>query len=243
MDEQAYSLAADVEAQHWWFRGRRAVLQSVLKHSCPASHAPKKILEVGCGNGGNLPLLASYGDLFAVEGNDAARTRAIARGIGHVEKGWLPHDFPFATERFDLIAALDVVEHIDDDLRSLELLHDRLTQDGLLLMTVPAYRWLWSSHDVFSHHKRRYSRTGFVALVEQAGLDVVYSTYFNSLLFPCAVVHLKLGGKAGLQLPPRSINRVLEMVFSMEKAVIPRWSLPFGLSILVCARRRTPAAS
>ena len=139
MEADAYSLAAEGEDEHWWYRGRRGVLKSVLDRYVPTSCRPLDVLEIGCGNGGNLPLLADYGRVFAVETDDAARVRASQRGIAKVEIGWLPDKMPFHNKRFDLITALDVIEHIEDDGKVMLALRQLLAPNGLLVMTAPAY--------------------------------------------------------------------------------------------------------
>lgn len=241
MDTKLYSLAAQIEEEHWLFRGRRAVLRSVLDRYAPLTDQPRNILEVGCGNGGNFQLLASYGRLFAIEMDDPTRARATCRGLAQVEKGWLPDELPFGNRRFDLIAALDVIEHIEDDWKSIQALRSYLKPNGLLVMTVPAYKWLWSQHDMFCHHKRRYTRAQFVSLLRDMDFDFIYSTYFNTLLFPFAVVHIMLGKLFrglpynALNIPPTPLNRILEAIFSLESLFIPHLSFSYGLSILVCA--------
>lgn len=247
MQKQAYDIAAGIENDHWWFSGRRRLLAGVLQRYLPRGDG-RRILEVGCGNGGNLPLLAGFGQVFAAEKDDGARERASARGIGRVERGWLPDAIPFGSERFDLIAAFDVLEHIEDDGGAVGALRDRLSERGLLLATVPAYHWLWSEHDALSQHVRRYTSGGFDALLRGAGLNVLYCGYFNTLLFPLAVANIKLGGLVsndvhrGLKTPSRGINRALEAVFALESRLVPRVRLPFGLSVVACASRATPSS-
>src|SRR5262245_43841431 len=119
MDVGAYSLAAQAEDEHWWYCGRRAILKSVLDRYAPRDHRSLNVLEVGCGTGGNLPLFSTYGKVFAVEMDDLARARASNRGIAEVEKGSLPDRIPFEGDRFDLVTALDVIEHVEDDRRAM----------------------------------------------------------------------------------------------------------------------------
>jgi SAM-dependent methyltransferase len=243
MQEQAYEIAARIETDHWWFSGRREILAALLDRYLPPSTVPRRILEVGCGNGGNLALLAAYGSVFAVEKDDGARERAALRRIGTVERGWLPDALPFAGDSFDVIAALDVLEHLEDDAAAVRALRDRLSERGMLIVTVPAFQWLWSEHDVLSQHVRRYTRQRFAMLLRHAGLNVLYCGYFNSLLFPFAVANIALGRLAprdtrrGLQIPPRGINRALRWIFTIESRLVTRIQLPVGLSIVACATR------
>ncbi|MBI2318725.1 MAG: glycosyltransferase [Betaproteobacteria bacterium] len=190
MRPEAYSAAAQAEENHWWFAARREVLAAVLERLYVRAANPS-VLEVGCGNGGNLAMLARYGALYATEIEDQARARATSRGIAVVENGWLPDGLPFAGALFDLVAALDVLEHVADDAAALAALGQRLKPDGLLFLTVPAYPWLWSPHDEFSQHKRRYTLGGMRSLVERCGLRVTYASYFNCLLFPFGAVAVR----------------------------------------------------
>ncbi|HKA39129.1 MAG TPA: class I SAM-dependent methyltransferase [Burkholderiales bacterium] len=239
MTPETYALAAQAEEEHWWFSARRSILRAVLdRYLAPASD--RALLELGCGNGGNLALLARYGKLCAVEMDDGARRRAAARGIAAVEPGALPDAIPFAGQQFDVVAALDVLEHVADDRAALAAMRAKLKRGGYLLLTVPAFRWLWSRHDEASRHQRRYSKGELVRLVESAGFEVTHSTYFNTLLFPLAVAYIKLSGRVtadadhGLRIPPRPLNALLRGIFSAERHLVPKLALPFGVSILLC---------
>jgi len=243
MDDRAYETAARVENEHWWFRGRREILASVLDRHLPPRPSPRRVLEVGCGNGGNLTLLARYGSVFAIEMDDRARERASLRGIGTVARGWLPDAIPFADDSFDAIAAFDVLEHVEDDAAAVNALRDRLSTRGVLVVTVPAFQWLWSEHDSLSHHLRRYTREQLNTLLQRAGLNVLYCGCFNTLLLPLAIANIKLGGLVsrnayrGFQTPPRLMNHALEWIFKKESFVIPRVTIPLGMSIVACALR------
>jgi SAM-dependent methyltransferase len=242
LEPHTYQLAAAVEDRHWWFRGRRSVLRALLDRHLGAGPQGRDILEVGCGNGGNLALLAAYGRVFAVELDDAARARAVQRGLARVETGQLPGALPFPGQRFDLIAALDVLEHVEDDEASLRALRERLKPGGLALLTVPAYQWMWGANDRVSHHLRRYSGDGLRSLLARSGFAPDYFGHFNTLLFPLAVAQVKLGRVlqadryAGVRIPPAPLNRLLEGVFSLERFIAPRFSLPYGLSLVALAR-------
>lgn len=242
MQEHIFDRMREVEDRHWWFAGRRKIVNHVLSGlELPPS---PRILEVGCGTGGNLKLLSAFGDVTAVDCDEGALTTARARSVGQVVKGSLPDGLPFATERFDLIVLLDVLEHVDDDGASLSTLHRLVAPGGYLLITVPAFMFLWGRHDVEHHHKRRYVEDDLRRRVEQARLAVEHSTYFNSLLFPVAVAVRLLDrllpsrpGGADLALPSGVANRALEAIFSVERHFVTRGHAPFGVSLLVIARK------
>lgn len=241
MDPFTYTLAAEVENKHWWFQSRRAIFQSLLDMHLKIGE-PFRILEVGCGNGGNFPLLSRYGQLFGVELDDGARAKASSRGMATVEKGSLPDALPYKGELFDLIAVLDVIEHVDDDTVAIHALKLKLSPGGLLMISVPAYNWLWSEHDNISHHKRRYTLSQIRKLLRKCDLDVVYASYFNTLLFPISAIYLSLtkllhmDSSLAMKSPPSLINWLLQFIFGLEQYILRIFSLPFGVSIVVFAR-------
>lgn len=243
MNPDTYAAAARSEDRHWWFSARRQILGAVLDRFLTGP-AARLVLEVGCGNGGNLPLLARYGEVFAVEMAEDARARAAARGLARVEAGALPGALPFEGVAFDVVAALDVMEHVADDRAAVAALRARLKPGGLLLLTVPAFMWLWSRHDEISHHRRRYALGALTALVRRGGFEVAHATYFNTVLFPLGVAHIKLSrwltadAHSGLRVPPQPLNALLRTLFAAERHLVPRLSLPFGISILLCGIAR-----
>ena len=243
MDRALYHEMAALEDRHWWFEARREILRVMLDR-LPLPD-PAEVLEVGCGTGGNLALLAAYGHLFACEPDDEARTLAAERGLAQVAPGTLPDALPFGTQPFDLIALLDVLEHVEADRDSLRALHARLKPGGFLLLTVPAYRCLWSPHDEANHHVRRYVRREVVEKVRAVGFRLRYATYFNTLLFP-VVAAVRLLGKlrphegSDLSMPAAPLNRLLRRTFASERRILPHAPLPFGVSILAIAEKTKP---
>lgn len=236
------SAMLDADDRHWWYVGRRRVLRAVLD-SLPLMR-PSATLDAGCGSGRTLDDLARYGPVAGVDASSTAVERA--RGRGHADVHVAPvEELPFQDARFDLITCLDVIEHTPDDRRTLrELL--RVARPGAhLVVTVPAYPALWSSHDERNLHHRRYRRAGLQAAAVAAGWTVVWDTYFNSLLLPPAAavrlaerVHRRAPKGSDLDLTPPRLDAVLKRVLEAEAAVLARGRrLPAGLSLLAVLRK------
>jgi SAM-dependent methyltransferase len=230
------------EDRHWWYRGRRQVIERAIA----ALDLPTggRILDAGCGSGRNMVELSRRGVVTGVELSDTSVALARERGAGEVISGSVL-EMPFADDSFDLATCLDVIEHLEDDLAALRELRRVVAPDGSLLVTVPAYQWLWSGHDEINHHFRRYTRSSLQRTAEQAGWRQVRATYFNSLLLPVAVLLRVLErfsrkpteSSLDLWVPPRPLNRLLECPLLLEASLIGRgWRIPAGLSLLAVFR-------
>lgn len=242
MEPSIYTLMASLEENHWWFSSRRAIAENIIRQLRLPPDA--RILDAGCGTGGNLAMLSRYGQVHAMELDDQARQMANAKGFAQVLSGRLPDKVPFQQEQFDLIALLDVLEHVEDDCNTLGILGSLLKPGGYLLISVPAFPFLWSTHDEVHHHKRRYFLSELKSKLENAGLEITYASYFNTILFPLIFGARQLGKlrtnkqKSGdLTMPRPFINRLLFAVFSSERFVLGRWTLPFGVSAMAIARK------
>ena len=205
------------------------------------------VLEIGPASGGNRSLFGDFESYLGMECNELAVRLAPAdlRRNKELIHGCWPEDRSLLGGRkFDLVALLDVVEHLDDPASALRHTGEILSPGGKVLITVPAYQWMWSVHDLEMHHKRRYTGRSLRGLLDRTGFEVEFSTYFNSLLFLPAVVARKLGtllsvkANPGYGIPPRPVNKVLSNVLGAEAEFLKFARLPFGLSILAVAHAK-----
>jgi SAM-dependent methyltransferase len=230
------------EDGHWWYRGRRRVLERVLDGM--GLPAEVRILDAGCGSGRNMVELARRGAVSGIEVSDTSVRVARERGVGEVISGSVL-EMPFASDSFELAVCLDVIEHLRDDVAALRELRRVVAPGGSLLVTVPAYQWLWSGHDEINHHFRRYTRRSLRRAAEQAGWQQVRSTNFNSLLLPVAALLRILErfsrktteSSLDLWVPPRPLNWLLERPLLLEASAIGHGGrIPAGLSLLAVFR-------
>ncbi|MBD2178715.1 class I SAM-dependent methyltransferase [Pseudanabaena sp. FACHB-1998] len=242
MDNQLYREMQHVEHQHWWFRARREILTNLIARSLPQG----AILDVGCGTGFVLELLQSqYASQYESWGLDIS---AIAlqfchdKGLKKVEQGEIDRN-TLPANYFDLIMFLDIIEHLDHDLETLKRARQYLKSQGQILITVPAYQFLWSAHDEIHNHKRRYTKSQIGKLLQQAGYEISFISYFNTFLFPLIFLARSMGKlsrrhhASDVSLPSALVNQSLYQIFSWEKNLIPSISFPFGVSILCLARK------
>lgn len=254
MERDAYRDQFELEDTHWWFAGRRAVIWALLTRAgvgdgVPGAADAMRILDAGCGTGRNLLEFGRLGSARGVEPSPEAIELCRRRGVGGVQEGRI-EELPFEDGSFDLILATDVLEHLEDDRTALRELRRVSAPNGRLLVTVPAYRWLWSQHDTAHHHFRRYTLRALRERALQSGWQPEQWSYFNStLLPPIAAVRLLArrrpadpNGRPDLKLTPPAINRLFEQPLRLEAALIGRGAhLPAGVSIGLVARARDQA--
>lgn len=242
MRDSAYREHYEVEDRHWWFRGRWAVIEALLSRT-PLPEAPH-ILDAGCGTGGNLRRYSRIGRVEGVEPFEEAVRLCHERGFDRVARAGL-EELPYESDRFDLIASTDVLEHIAAEQEALRELLRVAAPGGTLLLTVPAYMWMWTAEDDNLHHQRRYTRRRLWQAVERAGWEPRIATYFNTLLLPpIALVRLLRKGKeasgeqADLDRTPASLDGPLSLPMRAEARLIRAGaSLPAGVSVGIVCRK------
>ena len=241
MERKVFEQMAALDSRHWWFTARRRILDGLIERVVkPPANA--RILEVGAGTGHNLAMLSRFGRVEASELDPVARKLASERLGRPVLEAALPDLSMFPTGSYDLIALLDVLEHVVDDKGSLAAIFERLKPGGALLLTVPANPWMWSAHDAAHHHHRRYRKREIGALAKGAGFEVELLSPFNSLLFPPVAAVRLIGKLRGSEdsddaMPGDLVNRTLDTIFGLERGLIGRVPMPFGVSLVAVLRR------
>lgn len=246
MEAAVYEQFAELERNHFWFRGRRKIFFDLLEGEL-GDRSDREILEVGCGPGGMLSPLAKYGTVHAADIDHGSMEYCHSRGFQRaVTCSGL--DLPFADASFDVVCLFDAIEHIPDDQKVLEEVRRILKPDGLVFLSVPAYQFLYSQNDRLVHHQRRYTKSRMRKLLTTAGLSPTKLTYFNAFLFPLivpAVLVLKLKEKL-FGLPDgqtnlshsfcKPINDAFAWFMGSERLLLRHTEFPFGHSLIAMAR-------
>jgi SAM-dependent methyltransferase len=241
MERIVYDRMAELDSRHWWYRARRDILASLIERKLALPDSPR-ILEIGCGTGHNLEMLQRFGHADGIEIDPAARAVASERLGRPIGDAPLPALAGVEDGAYDLVAILDVLEHVEEDRAALESIARKLKPGGRILITVPAHPWMWSAHDVVNHHKRRYTRGTLRKVVADAGLKLDMMSWFNSLLFPLAAAARIAGRISGKEdsddtLPPAPVNRLFETIFGLERYAVGRVPLPPGVSLVAIVSR------
>src|SRR5262245_22784177 len=240
MDKVLYRQYFEIEDRHWWFVARKAIVLGLLDRYLPAS-SQRVVLDAGCGTGGLLKDLQRYGKVVAADFSEEAVQYCKLRGYSICQSSILKT--PIREHSFDCIVGLDVIEHLDEDLVALQELYRICKAGGYLCVTVPAFQFLWSSHDELNHHKRRYSKPQIEVQLRSARFQVLRCSYFNSFLFPIILLGRLISKSGGEEpgpewrIPSRALNNGLSRTFAAELPLLRGVDLPFGASILAIAKK------
>ena len=247
MNHAEYKTMFELESLYWWFVARRRLLLDVVAEVCKGNHSAA-LLDVGCGTGLNLSVLSRFGTAYGIDSSPEALNLARERGVQNLVLSDA-EALQFSDEKFDVLTALDVLEHTDNDLAALSEMYRVLKPGGALVITVPAYGFLWSEHDEALHHRRRYTAHEMRNKLTNAGFQVQRSTYFITLLFfPIFLMRIwqnltkkSLQATTSHVLLPGWLNWSLVRLLDLERIYV-RWSnLPFGVTLVATARK--PAAA
>jgi SAM-dependent methyltransferase len=247
MDDVEFKLIEKVQDRHWWWIGRRRIIERLIRKYCGES-GQLSIADVGSGFGANIPLLKQFGRVTALEHS----VEAVAK----LNQTWASDDAVHAVQwtspdpvddRFDVILLADVLEHIENDDEAAAWIADHLAPGGHAILTVPAHMHLWTEMDEVVHHYRRYSRRSLSRLFEHR-LTIRRLSFYNLILYPIKVAFVGFTTlrrsfrpdsrkRSFNDLPPAPINEVFKWTLFWEAALIERFSLPFGISLVIVARR------
>ena len=240
MDEVVLAQMLTIEDRHWWYLARRQIVEAMIART---GLNGAEILDMGCGGGGNCPMLARFGRVRGVEMDPEARAAAGSRRSCEVADGDLPDRIPYGMDQFDLVTLLDVLEHVAEDVTSVHRLAERLKPGGRIVVTVPAYMFLWRKQDDLNRHQRRYTLRRLKAVFTANDLRVEHATYYNVLLFPL-IAAIILGNKLlgreqsdDNRIPSAPVNWMLWKILALERWLVPFLRLPFGASVLLVARK------
>ena len=242
MDRRVYDRMAELDERHWWYRARRDILADLITRKI-ALPEDARILEIGCGTGHNLEMLQRFGRADGIEIDPAARTMAEQRLGRPIGSAPLPQLTGVEDGAYDVVALLDVLEHVEEDHEALLSIARKLKPGGKILITVPAHPWMWSAHDEVNHHKRRYTRKGLQQVLVAAGLEIELLSWFNSLLFPLAAAARFAGRITGNKdsddkMPPKALNSLFETIFGLERYALGRMPLSPGVSLVAIVSKR-----
>jgi SAM-dependent methyltransferase len=242
MNKTSHDIQKRVEGFHWWFSVRRKLLKSILP-SLPLPLDPLA-LDIGCGTGSNLRLLRAEG-LSVIGLDHSLYALSLAKvNTQHLLINGDLNNLPIRSESIGLIIAMDIFEHLEDDRGGIRECFQALKRGGILIVTVPAFKWLWGIQDCVTQHKRRYKKMEILNLLTLEGFEVLKSSYFNFFLFFPILLARRATHLLGLKITSENeinsplLNSLLKGVFSLEPYVLKHFSFPFGVSILCIARKR-----
>jgi 2-polyprenyl-3-methyl-5-hydroxy-6-metoxy-1,4-benzoquinol methylase len=241
MDQQIYTLHRENEKEHWWYKGRRKIISLLVKEFI-VKKKKIKILDFGAGSGTNTIMLSKYGDVYVYEKDKKSQE--------YLKKKFDKINNIFVLERinkndlFDFIVATDVIEHINDDETVIKILFNALKKDGNILLTVPAYNFLYNERDKLIGHFRRYNNKMLKNLTKEY-FKIIKLSYYNFFLFPLSlilfvmikIIKIKSFITSAEKTPNSILNNFLYRIFSSERFFLKYINFPFGNSIVFLAKK------
>lgn len=235
-----YSNLYNGEISHWWYRVRREIVKNIFEKYFQKKNL--KILDVGCGTGALMKEIGSYGNVYGLDFSEKAIEFCRERGEKNLTLGSI-NKIPFEDNFFDAVISLDVLEHVENDARAISEIKRVLKKEGISIVFVPAFMFLWSKTDELSCHFRRYTLSDLKKKIGGEGLSIVRMSYFNAFLFlPILVVRLlvrifKIKIKNENEMGSKFMNNIFYIIFHIESLILRYINFPFGVSIMVISKK------
>lgn len=240
MQKYLYADLYNLEETHWWHRTKRNLVSYFLKQNLSDNRS--KILDVGCGTGKNLEVFSKFGNVWGIDNSNEAIIFCKRRGLKKVVKGNI-EKMPFKKNSFNAITALDVLEHVNDSKALIEI-NRVLKKGGILIITVPAFSWLWSKWDEILFHKRRYTDKSLRKVLQENGFKVNKISYsYSFLVLPALIIRgikkmfYRHYYPSDFQLSNKTVNHLLGTIANIEKIFIINYNISFGTSLIAVAKK------
>ena len=243
MDNNEYQKLYKFENFYWWHIGRKQIIQTLLSKIRLKTNS--RILDAGCGTGGNMRILAQFGNVIGIDNSPEAIKFCKKRGFENIQLKNIENT-GFSDNSFDLIVALDLLEHLDNDVEVLKEFHRVLKKDGYILISVPAYQFLWSEHDVAVHHKRRYSMKEINKCLLKANFQIIRKTFAITFIVPIVFIYriipkifsgFKQQKSSDYVILPSFVNNFFIFLLSIEAFLLKYINFPFGISIMCIVKK------
>ena len=245
MELTEYELMRDVQSQHWWWLGRQRLLRTLMDKYLPVQPSGYRVADVGSGFGANIPLLAEYGSVYALETDDVCLNHIRQTQPDAVSIKWASPEV--LDMKFDVMLLADVLEHIEDDCAATQWIADHLLPGGYAFITVPAHMHLWSEMDDVVHHFRRYSKRRLLEVVGNE-FEILKVSFYNAFLYPVKLLFVALTKglrifvpnkpkKSYNDVPPPFVNTIFKIIMYAEALIIRKVKLPMGVSLLIVLRK------
>lgn len=254
MQTAYYKVYAQIQRSHWWYLARAEILRTILSTHLQRSRE-RRLLDLGCGPGGMRSMLSEFGTLVSTDFTFDALHFCLDQHLDFLAAADATR-LPFVDRSFGVACAFDVIEHIRNDSSAIREIHRVLVPSGLLILTVPAFQFLWGRQDIVNQHWRRYRGKQLRELLAGSGFQIIKLSYFNFFLFPpiagVRLTYRALGLNRGLApnevksdftlAGGEGLNEALRRLFVAEKSLLRRMNLPFGVSLL-CVAQKVAASS
>jgi len=239
MRKETFEIINKMEERHWWFRVKRRLVILLLK-KYSKNRKDLCILDIGCGTGLVSKALQPFGEIHSLDPSEDALQFCQQKGLQNLHQGTI-HNLPFKNQFFDVVIALDVLEHVRDDQGAVNEIKRVLKEGGIFICFVPAFLFLWSKQDEILMHQRRYTCPSLSVLFS-TGWQCLKISYFNFFLFPAIFLARIIKNALKSEFKDEAeqlslLNKIFYQIFKLELKFLPYFSFPFGVSLLAVYKK------